>query len=226
MISNAAKGDVASLVAVNTTLGAAAGALSGMFTSTILDERKTGIYQWDTTAAMNGCLTGLVGITAGCATVDPWAAFVIGIVAGWIYLAASALMIRLKIDDAVDAIPVHMFGTSFLIFSPLTAFEYLLILIIPLTGGAWGVISTGLFSNEHRLATAEFSAENLGWYVINLHLILLFAGIPLILPSILSTGSTNGGEEVGTSLCLEFNSVQYSLSSGGPHASSALSASF
>ena len=51
MISTAAKGKVASLVAVNTTLGAAAGALSGMFTSTILDERKTGVYQWDTTAA-------------------------------------------------------------------------------------------------------------------------------------------------------------------------------
>lgn len=72
-ISTSELGDVASLVAVNTTLGAAAGALSGMFTSTIIDERKTGVFQWDTTAAMNGCLTGLVGITAGCATVDPWA---------------------------------------------------------------------------------------------------------------------------------------------------------
>ena len=51
---------------------------------------------------MNGCLTGLVAITAGCATVEPWAAFVIGLFAGWIYLAASSLMIRLKIDDAVD----------------------------------------------------------------------------------------------------------------------------
>ena len=44
MISTASLGDVASLVAVNTTLGAAGGALSGMFTSTIVDERKTGIY--------------------------------------------------------------------------------------------------------------------------------------------------------------------------------------
>jgi len=140
MISTAAKGQVASLVAVNTTLGAAAGALSGLFTSTIIDERKTGIYQWDTTAAMNGCLTGLVGITAGCATVEPWAAVVIGIVAGWLYLGASTLMLRLKIDDAVDAIPVHMFG------------------------GAWGVIATGLFSNETRLEMAEYSTKNIGWF--------------------------------------------------------------
>jgi len=41
-ISTAAYGDVSSLAAVNTTLGSAAGALSGMFTSTVVDERKTG----------------------------------------------------------------------------------------------------------------------------------------------------------------------------------------
>jgi len=139
-IASAQSGDVASLVAVNTTLGAAAAALSGLFTSTLVEERKTGIYQWDTTAAMNGCLTGLVSITAGCATVDPWAAFVIGIVGGWVYLAASALMIRLKIDDAVDAIPVHMFG------------------------GAWGVLATGLFSNARRMEIAGSSTENIGWF--------------------------------------------------------------
>jgi len=141
-ISSERLGDVASLVAVNTTLGAAGGALSGMFTSTIIDERKTGVYQWDTTAAMNGCLTGLVGITAGCATVDPWAGFVIGIIAGWVYLGASALIIRFKVDDAVDAVPVHMFG------------------------GAWGVIATGLFTNERRLALAfpDIGTSNIGWF--------------------------------------------------------------
>ncbi|KAL7471210.1 hypothetical protein ACHAXS_011519 [Conticribra weissflogii] len=140
MISNANIADVASLVAVNTTLGAASGALSGMFTSTIVDERKTGVFTWDTTAAMNGCLTGLVAITAGCATVEPWAAFVIGTTAGWIYLAASSLMLRLKIDDAVDAVPVHMFG------------------------GGWGVIATGLFTNEYRLNKAFGMTENIGWF--------------------------------------------------------------
>jgi Amt family ammonium transporter len=41
-IATAASGDVSSLAAVNTTLGSAAGALSGMFTSTVVDERKTG----------------------------------------------------------------------------------------------------------------------------------------------------------------------------------------
>ncbi len=129
---------VAGLAAVNTTLGAAAGALSGMFTSTILDERKTGVYQWDTTAAMNGCLTGLAAITAGCASVEPWAGFVIGIIAGWLYLAGSKLILKLHIDDAVDAIPVH------------------------LVGGAWGVISCGLFSNAYRMDMAGAMSEHVG----------------------------------------------------------------
>ena len=89
---------------------------------------------------MNGCLTGLVSITAGCATVEPWCAFIIGIVGGWIYLSASALILRLKIDDAVDAIPVHLFG------------------------GAWGLIAAGLFSNERRMAAAAYATDNLGWF--------------------------------------------------------------
>ncbi|KAL7540107.1 hypothetical protein ACHAXR_009863 [Thalassiosira sp. AJA248-18] len=139
-ISSTELGDVASLVAVNTTLSAAAGALSGLYTSTFFDERKTGIVSWDTTACMNGCLTGLVAVTAPCATVEPWAAFVIGVVAGWIYLGASALMLRFKIDDAVDAIPVHLFG------------------------GAWGVIATGLFSNARRMEIAGNSTDNIGWF--------------------------------------------------------------
>jgi Amt family ammonium transporter len=140
MISSAKLGQVASLAAVNTTLGAAAGALSGMFTSTIIDKRNTGLFQYDSAASINGCLTGLVAITAGCATIEPWAAFVIGIAAGWIYLGASAFMLKCKIDDAVDAIPVHLFG------------------------GAWGVIAAGLFSNEGRMEAAAYSTENIGWF--------------------------------------------------------------
>lgn len=55
---------------------------------------------------MNGCLTGLVAVTAGCATVEPWAAVFIGVCAGWFYLLGSKALIKLRIDDAVDAIPV------------------------------------------------------------------------------------------------------------------------
>ena len=89
---------------------------------------------------MNGCLTGLVAITAGCATVDTWAAVVIGMFAGLFYLMGSHLLVRLRIDDAVDAIPVHMIG------------------------GAWGVISTGLFSNPDRMEVAFGLGEHAGWF--------------------------------------------------------------
>lgn len=90
---------------------------------------------------MNGCLTGLVAITAGCATVETWAAVVIGFFAGLFYLLASKLLVRLRIDDAVDAIPVHM------------------------VGGAWGVIATGLFSKPELMETAfPGMGKHAGWF--------------------------------------------------------------
>ena len=89
---------------------------------------------------MNGCLTGLVAITAGCASVDTWAAVLIGIIAGWVYMFASKLIIRLRIDDAVDAIPVHMFG------------------------GMWGVIAAGLFSKPDLLERAFSLTAHVGWF--------------------------------------------------------------
>ena len=84
---------------------------------------------------MNGCLGGLVGITAGCAVVEPWAAVVIGLISGIIYALASKLLIKLRIDDAVDAIPVHLFN------------------------GMWGCIATGLFAVPSRAADAAFARK-------------------------------------------------------------------
>ena len=138
-ISSADFGDVAALVAVNTTLAACAGAISAMFTSTMFDYWYTGVHTYDLGYTMNGCLTGLVAITAGCATVDTWAAVVIGIIAGWVYLAGSKLLIHFRIDDAVDAIPVHM------------------------VGGAWGVLATGLFTKPELLEAAFGKTKHYGW---------------------------------------------------------------
>lgn len=139
-ISSARFGEVASLVAVNTTLAACSGAITAMFVSTWWDIRQVGLAQWDLGYTMNGCLTGLVSVTAGCATVETWAAVVIGIGAGVFYLCASKLLVKLRIDDAVDAIPVHM------------------------VGGAWGVISTGLFTSPARLEAAFGLTEHVGWF--------------------------------------------------------------
>lgn len=104
------RGRVAALAATNTSLAAAAGASTALFVNLYLQERRTGEYAFDLTKTMNGCLSGLVAVTAGCGTVENWAGVAIGAVAGLVYLGGSALLIRLKLDDAVDAIPVHMFN--------------------------------------------------------------------------------------------------------------------
>jgi Amt family ammonium transporter len=139
-ISYEGAGDVAALCAVTTTIAAASGSVSAMFTDMILYRRKTGETAYDITMCMNGALSGLVGITAGCATVTPWAAFVIGIVAGWTYIFWSNLLVKLKIDDAVDAVPVH-FGN-----------------------GIWGCIAVGLFAEPSRVATAYGEHGKYGWF--------------------------------------------------------------
>jgi ammonium transporter, Amt family len=58
--------------------------------------------------AMNGALGGLVSITAGTATLAPWGAIIVGAIGGWCYIGMSKLLMRLRIDDAVDAVPVRL----------------------------------------------------------------------------------------------------------------------
>jgi Amt family ammonium transporter len=133
-------GTLAAVAATNTTIAAAVGGITCVLTALFLEERRTGECAFSLTAAMNGVLSGLVAITAGCGTVESWAAAVIGLVAGWLYLASSALLIRWKIDDVVDAIPVH------------------------LVAGVWGVVATGLFTSPARLQAAFLMDEHVGWF--------------------------------------------------------------
>ena len=62
-------GDVIGLCAVTTTLAAAAGCVSALFTDTIINFLGEGEAEYDLTMAMNGALSGLVGITANCSVV-------------------------------------------------------------------------------------------------------------------------------------------------------------
>ncbi len=94
--------------AINLTLSASAGCIMTLFLSTIVAERWTGEVSFNLQYTMNGCLSGLVAITPGCSVVDTWASIVIGLVAGALYLGCSKLLVRRMIDDAVDAIPVHV----------------------------------------------------------------------------------------------------------------------
>ncbi|NWG18939.1 MAG: ammonium transporter [Chloroflexi bacterium] len=108
--------DAIALVAVTTTLAAAAGAVSAMIASWI----KTGKPELGVT--LNGVLAGLVAITAGCAYMRPIDAVIVGLVAGPLYLISTGWMESLKIDDPVGAVPVH------------------------LVNGVWGTLAVGLFA--------------------------------------------------------------------------------
>ena len=82
--------------------------MTSLAVSAILAKRQTGETSYDLSDALNGCLAGLVSITAGCGMYEPWAAVVIGMIGGAVYLMACELLIKFRIDDAVDAIPVHL----------------------------------------------------------------------------------------------------------------------
>jgi Amt family ammonium transporter len=137
---NVNRGDIAALCAVTTTLAAATGSVSALFTKVFIIERKTGEYNFELLMAMNGALSGLVSITSGCAVVQPWAAIVIGLIAGWMYLLGSHLLIKLRLDDAVDAIPVHF------------------------VNGLWGVTATGFFADPNLLYQAYGRDDHAGWF--------------------------------------------------------------
>ena len=97
------------LVAVNTTLAAAAGALGAMFYTYFLTQN------WNVSFILNGSLAGLVGITAGCAFVTPIGALTIGLLSGIVVVISVSVVESMKIDDAVGAFSVHgacgAFGT-------------------------------------------------------------------------------------------------------------------
>ncbi len=88
-------------IALNTHLAAAAGVVG-----TIVLRAFAGRPPLLSTV-VNGSLGGLVAITAGCAFVSPGAAILIGIVASLLIPIGNEILERLKLDDAVGAVPVH-----------------------------------------------------------------------------------------------------------------------
>ena len=113
-------------VALNTQLAAAAGAVAALFASWMFMGKP------DIPTTLNGTLAGLVAITASCAFVEPWAAVVIGLIAGVLVYASMKFFDKMKIDDPIYALSVH--GTA----------------------GVWGTVSTGFF------ATPELAEEVVG----------------------------------------------------------------
>ncbi len=99
-------GDVSdvSRVFVNTNMAAAAGVIVSIVMTQILYGKV------DVTMALNGALAGLVAITAEPLAPEVWQAVVIGAVGGVIVVLTVPLLDKLRIDDVVGAIPVHLFA--------------------------------------------------------------------------------------------------------------------
>jgi len=91
------------VIAVNTVLSGAAALVAGL------------VFHWmirgwaDPESAINGALGGLVGITACCNVVTPVSAIIIGIICGLTVVLGGKVLLALKLDDAVGAVPVHLF---------------------------------------------------------------------------------------------------------------------
>ncbi|KAI3435774.1 hypothetical protein D9Q98_001832 [Chlorella vulgaris] len=99
---------VAIAAAVNTTIGAASGTIATLFIAMAYQYFTLGVVVWDLIIAGNGALAGLVSITGPAGFVQPWAAFIIGGIGGFVYFVASKVNLHvLKIDDPLDAIAVH-----------------------------------------------------------------------------------------------------------------------
>lgn len=149
-MSTSAAAYSAGIVACNTTLApCVAGLLVFFLRAQVVAPRCL-----DVGGFCNGILAGLVSITAGCAVARPWESLIIGLIGGLIYQSVSMLIRKLKIDDVVDAIPVH--GAC----------------------GMWGVIAMGFFGDPAVGGNGAFYGGNqLGVQVVAVLFIIVWVGV-------------------------------------------------
>ncbi len=89
-------------IVANTVVAGVFGGAVGLFTGRLVDRC------WRPTRSINGLLAGLVGITAGCAVVDPYSAMLIGGLCGLVVVASEEVLLhKFKLDDVVGAVSVH-----------------------------------------------------------------------------------------------------------------------
>ncbi len=110
-------------ILINTNLAAAAGGLAALLTSWFRERRPSA------EGLINGTIAGLVSVTAGCHVYDFWAAITVGAVAGIVMVIGTLWLEKLRIDDAVGAVPVHAFA------------------------GAWGTIAVALLGDAALFET-------------------------------------------------------------------------
>jgi Amt family ammonium transporter len=105
--------------------------------------------------ACNGSLVGLVGVTASCAYVAPWAAVVIGVIAAFLMMfSLNFVENTLKVDDPVGAVSVHAMG------------------------GLWGLLAVGIFSDGTYGGVSGLLYGNVGQLLaqlVNMGVVIVWA---------------------------------------------------
>ena len=125
-----------SVVFVTTTLAAAAGVIGAMVTSWYISKKP------DLSMILNGSLAGLVGITAGADVISPMNSLIVGFIAGVIVVLSVIQFDKLKIDDPVGAISVH------------------------LVCGIWGTLAVGIFTSEYSLGIQALGVLSYGIFCL------------------------------------------------------------
>ncbi|CAN2240270.1 ammonium transporter [Candidatus Planktophila dulcis] len=116
--SSLAANGIAGLAFMNTQVAAAGAVLGWLLVEKIRNGHATSL------GAASGVVAGLVAITPACAFVAPWAAIVIGLIAGILCSLAVGLKFKFGLDDSLDVVGVH------------------------LVGGIWGSLSVGFFGTS------------------------------------------------------------------------------
>ena len=152
-----------SKIFINTLLAGAGGVMAaGIVTRLVL--KKTDVIQM-----LNGCIGGLVAITAEPLMPSPFASIIIGGIGGIIVVYGTKLLLSLKIDDVVGAIPAHLFA------------------------GIWGTLAVPI-SNP----AANFGTQLLGIVAINVSVFIVSFVIWSIMKNTIGIRLSREGETKGT----------------------------
>jgi len=152
-----------STIFINTFL-AGAGGVMGAATITRLHFGKTDVIQM-----LNGCIGGLVAITAEPLAPSPFAAILIGAVGGLIVVYGTKLLFSLKIDDVVGAIPAHLFA------------------------GIWGTLIVPATNSD-----AAFSSQLIGVLSVNIFVFIFAYIVFSIIKATIGLRLSKEGETKGT----------------------------
>merc|ERR1711988_635258 len=147
-------GQVVALAVVNTIVSGSFAGITSMLTRRVGEMCSGARPRWSLLNCINGGLTGMVAICAGCNTVEPWAAAITGFIAGLVYVAVSNLVVRARVDDPLDAVAVHG------------------------GGGIWGLIAAPLLAMESGIVYQwdKPSAMNLAWNLVGALAIIAWSG--------------------------------------------------